>query len=221
MVTFAIKKGFSSTETKCIHFSCIKHDDYKMKYFDRGIETTIDMIPVGTIDWVQACLKKKIIPNYYPEFLHHLLYRKIWYANDWPFLKDVFVKPYDKPKRFNSKITTGIGGCKRKRKGPYWCSELMKFVNEWRYYIVNGKIVYVGWYQGNDPEQKPFELKVNIPSHWCGCIDMGLTNDGKYALVEAGEPYAMGWYGSLDECEIYTNFIIEGNKYIKKYLMGL
>ena len=215
MTNFALQKRYGEKEEKTLHLYAIQKELIKIHYFDKPEQVPTDFIPAGKIDWVTGVLGHIPIPDYYPTFLQHLLYRKVWRADSWPLQRDIFIKPFDKPKRFQAKITTGT--YKGKKKGPYWCSEKVVFNNEWRHYVVNGRIVYIGWYDGNDDDAVPplFDESI-IPSDWCGVIDMGMLSTGEFALVEAAEPYSIGWYGKLSEGEIYANFLIEGWKYLRK-----
>ena len=150
-------------------------------------------IPCGNVEWVENFIsKEKTIPDYYPEFLKDHLFRNVWKTDKWPIGQKVFIKPADRYKRFDGKITNG--SYKGKKKSPYWCSDIVKFTNEWRYYVSNGKILTSGWYSGdevNTPDAP--ELSIDLPENYCGCLDFGTLTTGELALVEANSPYACGW----------------------------
>lgn len=214
MTHFALKKGtHSDTETKALAIHAALTREIELHYFDRADQVPEDYIPQGTIEWVTSVLGYTPRPDHYPPFLAHLLFRKIWKEEKWPMEEGIFIKPYDKPKRFSARVTTG--SYKGKKKGPYWCSEKVTFVNEWRYYFVEGKQVYAEWYDGSDDDLESPPFNTAIPDGWHGCIDMGILSTGEFALVEAGEPYSIGWYGSLDNSAIYVDFLIKGWKYLK------
>lgn len=213
MVKFALKRGYSDTESKALNLYKIMDRSIDIQYFNNAKDVPDDFIPVGVIDWVTDVLGYVPKPDYYPDFVQHLLNRKIWECNEWPMEKGIFIKPSDKPKRFQHRITTGT--YKGKKKPPYWCSEIINFTNEWRYYIADGKVIYVGWYSGIDDEAKLPEFDESvIPSDWCGCVDIGTINTGEITLVECGEPYSIGWYGELTEGKIYAEFLEKGWKYL-------
>ncbi len=220
MMKFALQRGVNSSESKILKIHNILHESICLKEFDNAEDVPDDFVPEGTIDWVTSVLGVVPVPDHYPKFLQHLLYRKVWKATEWPMEKNIFIKPYDKPKRFQAIITTG--SYKEKKKGPYWCSEVVQFTNEWRYYIINGKVIYSGWYAGKDDDLEPPKFdELLIPEDWCGCIDMGLLSTGEFALVEAGEPYSIGWYGKLEEGAIYSQFLYSGWTYLyNKYNSG-
>lgn len=180
---------------------------------DNPKDVPLGFIPVGSVEWCLKILNKKVIPDYYPEFLRQYLYREVWQTNEWPLGKKVFIKPSDKYKRFTGFFTNGR--YKGKKKGPYWCSEIVKFINEWRYYISNGKILTGEWYYGdeiNTPDAP--NLNIEIPTGYCGAIDFGMLEDGKLALVEVNHPFACGWYGK--DYKLYTEWLINGWEYMEK-----
>ena len=165
------------------------------------------LIPCGSVEW---CLKSLgvVVPNYYPDWLSDHLYRKVWKEDSWPLYK-VFIKPADRYKRFTGFVTTGT--YRKKRKPPFWCSEIIGFKNEWRYYIANGKILCGEWYAGDgiNTPQAPC-LNLNIPADYCGAVDFGQLETGEIALIEAQHPFACGWYGSSDTNELYIQWLIDG-----------
>lgn len=216
MINFALQRGRSDKETKTLNlYATLNPDKVKIHYFNKAedVPLSVNFVPCGVIDWVTSILGYVPIPNYYPIWLHHLLCRNIWTSNKWPMTANIFVKPYDKPKRFKATITTGT--YRGKKKPPYYCSDKVNFVDEWRYYVVDGQIIYASWYDGQNEDLEPpqFDQSV-IPTNWCGCIDMGMLDNGKFALVECGEPYSIGWYGKFDNGSLYATFLIEGWKYI-------
>ena len=182
------------------------------KLCNRPEDRPLDYIPCGNVDWCEKFLPyEKKIPDYYPEFLKDHLFRNVWKTDTWPLGKKVFIKPADKHKRFTGFCTTG--GYRKKKKGPYWCSDIVKFSNEWRYYVADGKILTGEWYDG-DEELTPDapELNLSIPEGYCGALDFGMLTTGQLALIEANSPYACGWYGKKDS--LYVDWVIKGWKYL-------
>lgn len=47
-------------------------------------------IPSGSVEWVLHSLGKNIVPDYYPDWCKHLLYRNVWKGDKW-LQKRVFV----------------------------------------------------------------------------------------------------------------------------------
>lgn len=93
-------------------------------------------IACGNVDWVDRVLNVTREPDYYPDFLAAWIKRRIWRQEKWPLGQRVFVKPVDRSKRFTGFVTNG--SWRGKKKGPYWCSEVVTFTNEWRFYVANG-----------------------------------------------------------------------------------
>lgn len=219
LINIAIKQGYSDSETKTINLFKLKSNKVNVKYFQKAKDVPEDFVPLGGITWVTDVLGFVPVPNHYPDFLSHLITRKLWKANKWPMEKNIFIKPFDKPKRFQARVT--YGNYRGKKKPPFWCSELVCFTNEWRYYIANEEVLYVGWYDGIDCEAiapKFEDLNITLPKGWCGAIDIGYLQDGTIELVECGEPYSIGWYGDMMDGDIYLKFIVEGWKWMKNNL---
>jgi len=173
-----------------------------------------DYIPTGSVEWCILSLNKSITPNYYPNWLSNHLYRKVWKSDKWILNKKLFVKPADKHKRFNGFCTHGTYS--KKKKPPYWYSDIVHFSNEWRYYITKGKIICAHWYYGdeiNTPDAP--KLNIYIPNTFSGTLDFGTINNNTLALVEAHEPIGCGWYGRRDDCT-YLQWIIDGWIYMKQ-----
>jgi len=82
-----------------------------------------------------------------------------------------------------------------------WCylSDVVKFVDEWRYYVADGCVVDAGWYQGENEDAVAPELGIEWPEGFSGAVDFGRLDTGEIALVEAHAPFACGWYGDDHE----------------------
>lgn len=163
---------------------------------------------VGDVKWVEKIFGRHITPNYYPDFLKSYLNRNVWQTNEWPLGKKVFIKPADHYKRFTGFVTNG--GYKGKKRPPYWCSDVVGFENEWRYYVADGKVLCGEWYYG-DEEKCPNapNIDIDIPKGFCGAIDMGMVDD-KLTLVEVNHPFSCGWYGK--DHGLYVEFLVCGWK---------
>lgn len=182
---------------------------------DKQLPCPKEYIPCGSVKWCLQSLKKTVTPNYYPEWLNKYLYRNVWKSDEWILGRKLFVKPADKYKRFTGFKT--FGTYSKKKKPPYWYSDIVQFTNEWRYYISDGKILSGLWYRGDDfntPDAP--ELDIDIPKGWCGTLDFGILSDGNLALVEAHHPFACGWYGvGLENIELYIKWLDAGWKYMQ------
>ena len=210
MLGFASQKGRNSfkEEIAIIHYSIMNKIPYK--FYKNKEDVPINYIPVGSVEWCEQFLNKDIIiPDYYPQFLNQYLFRKIWKTNKWPTEK-VFIKPADHFKKFTGFV---IKEDSKKNRGNFWCSEVVNFENEWRYYISNSKVVAAEWYKGNNEQLEAPKLNIVFPDNYCAAIDFGILDNGNLALVEAHLPYACGWYGK--NYNIYAEWIINGWNYIK------
>lgn len=168
-----------------------------------------NLIPVGSVEWIESILGYHPIPDYYPDFLNKFLHRTILVRYSWPEEQNIFVKPADRYKRFDGCISHISDN---KYDGPLICSKLLNITNEWRYYISNGKILAKEWYDGInldvDDEPSPPNVEIIFPDWFCGAVDFGLTSDNKFVLIESQHPYACGWYGKDDY--IFAKWISAG-----------
>ena len=208
---FAIQKTHCNWEGKSLAFvGCLQQIPYRFFYDTEQIPE--GWIPSGTVPWVSSIIGEIIIPNYFPNFLHPYVTRRIWTEEKWP-LKKVFIKPADRHKRFTGFITSGT--YRKSKRGPFWCSEILSFQNEWRYYVAYGKLIGAYWYWGvnDDPIDAP-KIDITWPENWCGTADFGTLPNGKIELVESHPPFACGWYGKKhDE---YAEFLTLGWKWLKE-----
>lgn len=191
--------------------------DIPYKFCKNKEDIPVGYIPVGSVEFVSNSINNSnIIPDYYPLFLNEYLHRKVWKTNKWPSDIDhpVFIKPSDRYKRFNGFVVSDK--CK-KRRGPFWCSDVVNFINEWRYYISNSMVVAAEWYKGdeiNEPDA-PQLNNIKFPTeNYCAALDFGEFETGEFALIEAQAPFACGWYGK--DYKIYSEWIINGWNYISK-----
>lgn len=209
---FCLLKGDYSIEAKKLGLFCTL-GKIPLIRVEKNITCPIDYVPCGSVEWCLFSLGKTLIPDYYPLWLSQYLYRKVWKEDKWPLGQKVFIKPSDVYKRFTGFETTGT--YKKKKKGPFWCSEIVKFENEWRYYITNGKVICGEWYWGDEVNtpKAPDISHIHIPNEFCGTIDFGMMKVNgiipyKFTLVEVHHPFACGWYG--DKTELYAQWLIDG-----------
>jgi hypothetical protein len=218
---FKILKSDHSLEANRLHAFCYMNDIPLLKLDPSNIFTD-EFIPCGSVEWCEQLLGQHIKPDYYPEWLQDSLYRKVWQSNDWILGRKLFIKPSDKYKRFTGFVTTGT--YKKKKKPPFWYSELITFENEWRYYITEGVIECASWYWGdeintpNPPLFPALEALKSIPKDFCGAIDFGMTKDSKFVLIESQHPFACGWYGPQEYDKTYFQWLIDGWIYMKELI---
>lgn len=199
---FAIQtNGWESTK---VLLQCIKEGvPYILNKYEPGYAA------VGSVAWVEQCLGKKIKPDYFPKFLSKYVTRHVFdYDGDWA-LKPAsnFIKPADQYKRFDGHVL-GLQDLPAK---PWVCSEIVKFTNEWRYYVLNGKVIDKSWYLGDTESEAP-QIDVDW-GDWSGTADFGTLEDGRIELVEAHHPVACGWYPS--DKKNMLKFLYDGFEYTK------
>ena len=198
-----------SWEAKSLLFYCVCN---KIKYRIDPEATTIkrDEVPSGTVDWTLRLLGRNVEPNYFPRFLYDFVERRVWKSELMPNEK-CFIKPADRYKRFDACLSSEL----KDQAGPFVCSEIVSFIDEFRYYIASGECLDAQWYLGeNDDPKDPPKLNIKWPKKWCGAADFGLLKDGSIQLVEAHHPFACGWYGKKQK--IYAEFVQTGWKYLKE-----
>lgn len=213
---FYLQSGYKGKETASIVYS-YDREDYS---YSARSEYQKGQIPVGSVEFVEEYIGVRK-PDYYPEFLENWFKREIWYSDSLWDKEFCFVKPADRHKRFDSYIKEpSLGrGCVEFEwnRGPFWCSEVVEFIDEWRYYVANGKILAAYWYDGlNKEEVEAPSLNINWPKDFCGAVDFGRLSNGEIALVENNLPYGCGWYGSYGDGRIYGEWLEAGFEFLKK-----
>lgn len=211
---FCIQKEYRGREKHAVMFYCNKHDITPL-YSDTPIP---GYIPVGSVEFVELLIGKQT-PNYYPSWCKKYLKRDISEA---PLPFPCFVKPKKGYKQYEAYVCETANNVLDTENVIY--SEILKFTDEWRLYVSNGKILCSWWYTGNDQtcETHPHapEMDISIPKDFCGTIDVGKTNKGM-ALVECHLPYAIGWYGEINQPEKYVQFLVDGFKFLEKNVIKI
>lgn len=144
----------------------------------------------------------------YPTVLTNYLGRKIWKSNIntisshselWP----VFVKSIE-DKRITGKVITSIRdliGCGESgSNAEVYCSDVVRFLSEWRVFVRYGNIIDVRPYKGDWRVHYDSSIIENCIKDFtkspAGCaVDFGVTDDGRTLLIEVNDGYALGCYG--------------------------
>lgn len=201
-----IQKGFDPRTLNAVINYCMKKN--MVPKFSE--EPLLNHIPIGNIHFVQKALGRVLEPEFFPEFTKNNLHRRIWRHFN-PLNKKQFIKSAIGYKDFPAYI---YDGSNLPPHTDLICSDVVEFVNEWRYYIAGGEVLCSWWYKGNDEtaDINPHgpELPFNVPKDFYGTVDLGLLNSGKLAVVECHHPIAIGWYGEVNEPDDYIKFTIEG-----------
>jgi hypothetical protein len=210
---FALIRNDNSLEAQRLSAYCYSKD-IPLKKVNKGTTCPFEYVPCGSVEWCLMSLGT-VTPDYYPNWAKQYLNRKVWGGDKWILGRKLFVKPADRYKRFNGFVTHGTWS--KKKKPPYYWSEVVKFINEWRYYISNGEVLCGEWYGGDDinTPEAPI-LDIEIPKDYCGALDFGTMfyYNGLY-LVEAQHPFACGWYGKQEDDYLYFQWLIDGWEYMK------
>jgi len=176
-----------------------------------------DSTPIGSVEFCSKWLGLLGIevpePISYPSSLQTFLGRSIDGSLLYADVPDGwFVKPRTRIKAFT-------GHLKGQAQEPLprdisamevWCSPPVRFLAEWRYYVMGGVCLGVSRYDDSgieypDPPRTLVDAAVAaFTGHPCGyAIDFGLLDDGRYALVEVNDGWALGYYtwGTLDPAD--------------------
>lgn len=105
---------------------------------------------------------------------------------------------------------------------PYFISEVVRFVSEWRGYVIAGKCLLTCNYDGDENVTPDGNVIDGIADSFyratgivAFCVDVGVLDDGRTVLVELNDGYSIGWY-SDDESKssIYADMIVMRYKQI-------
>jgi len=187
MASFSIQPGFeNSREGLAVIQYCLQHEEATYRFLEKPIQ---GMIPIGSVEYCEHLLPDygDQVVNFYPIFLSD------WRRRDIYLKKKIFVKGCTKWKADNNTYVS---------EDYVYVSDHIKFQNEWRLYVANGQVLAAGWYQGDNEEAPLPKIDIVWPVEFSGAVDIGTTDLGSVALVEAHPPYACGWYG--DDLETYA-----------------
>lgn len=176
-------------------------------------EPTRDAVPIGSVEWTRMYAANFGVtlpePDTYPEALRPFLLRKVRRGLFADAAPGEFVKPI-RCKAFTGALRRDIAEPVDPSE-PVWISEPVTFTAEWRVYVCDGEDV--GWAQygdGDDAEpdfgavQAMIEVWHDAPAGWA--LDIGRLADGRMALVEVNDGWALGYYKPCDR-RAYLNTI--------------
>ncbi len=185
---------------------------------------------VGDMLCIYGALKQLKIPIpeaiSYPPSLHNFLHRKTWETTLrgleeklWnEEQKPIFAKPSSQQKRFTGRIFSSASDLYYvshvSRNEILTCSEIVKWISEYRVYVVNSEIRAIDNYDGDpdimvsrDTIENAIEtLGQNNESYAGYAIDFGVLDTGETALIEMNDGFAVGAY-SIDS-ENYTDMVL-------------
>ncbi|MFE6857229.1 ATP-grasp domain-containing protein [Nocardia sp. NPDC057668] len=189
-----------------------------------------DTFLAGDMDAVHGALRQLGVPipepDDYPDCLREFLHRKVWTctlgelerAMETGSVPPTFVKPADRRKSFTGAVCwsgrdiAALGNVTRRQR--IWCAEVVTWVSEYRVYVIDADVVGVDHYDGD--ASVPVDMGVvrealakyrasrTAPAAYA--IDFGVLADGRTALVEANDGYALGAY-KIDAAA-YTDLVL-------------
>lgn len=138
-------------------------------------------IPIGDVDFCEQVLNNRLFNypiDFYPDFLSSYISRKIGYsafgfveASQYKSSRRLFIKP---AKIWKSDFTSRV--VEPNEEVPldwYYWSEVVDFVQEWRYYVADGKVITSGWYAGNDEDEESPTINISYPTSFVGRLILG------------------------------------------------
>lgn len=183
-------------------------------------------IPVGSVEFIKqyADIFEIDLPKNisYPECLQKYLKRDLRKgvfvdANNWEFVKPQSTKKFTGAIKANLNLTECVASCE-----PVWISEPMAFDAEFRYYVVDGKIVGHSRYDDFENDLYADENVVRqmisdyVDQPVGYSIDVGINCDnGETVLIEVNDGWALGLYpwGNMSN-ESYVDLITKRWKQI-------
>jgi len=176
-------------------------------------------VPVGDVPYCETVMIGQGIavpkPDFYPVWLARWMKRDRYYVPEGTPIsvsfRPWFIKPAGAYKTEPARILPAYHPFPQ---GHYVASEVVKFTQEWRYYVADGQVVTTGWYDGDNEDEPAPDLPIEWPSDFCGAVDFGRLDTGEIALVESHHPYACGWYG--DDEELFLLWLITGWEYLNR-----
>ncbi len=198
----AAYNGFKKLGAECVLFTTNEELDKRKQE---------DVVVGGTLIMSHALNQNGISSNVdtYPGELSDYMGRKIWSTTISELRKEslpLFIKPVEDKAANGIVVRSWEDAAEYELFPPDFkvlCSEVVKFVSEWRCFVRYGKIVGIRCYNGDWRtmcDHKTIKRAVSayksIPA---GCsLDFGVTDDGRTILIEVNDGIALGCYGLKD-----------------------
>lgn len=155
-------------------------------------------------------------PSDYPESLRGYLERKVWTSTVREMrhllmhdeTAPVFVKPMDRVKVFTGQVVSGHWDlhvlAQVSQATRLYCSEVVDWKTEWRFFVVEGEIVGARHYWGDESVRPDRDRVREALGNFDGAprafaMDWGVLENGETALLEVNDGYSLGSYGLDDE----------------------
>ncbi len=217
-------EGILEIEKRAIHSLSLLEDNIEIIHlsFEDLQNSTIYYgyyCPVGSVEFVQLFLLIHgiKIPMHisYPEplFYDYYLRRKVRIGKFHEADNLEFIKPLLDIKGFTGNLKFKLSGIP----DDYcvYISDPVKFIQEYRFYILNNELVGYARYDDNYEEDRliDFELiddairamkDLNIIGY---SLDFGILSTGQTALIEANDGWSLGLYKGSCSNKVYCNLI--------------
>lgn len=213
-----------STDTAVVYNLILFHNwffpedkiEFSFKQYENSIVKNKDIIPVGSIEFVEKYLKKNISPIIIPKELRKpdFLRRKIFFNKNKKdllmlmqenFFNKIFVKS-------NTRIKSDITGIYSEKdlkylkdNDLYFVSEYKNILSEYRCFIFQKNIKSIKNYLGDQwlkPDIELIEQMIkeykNAPPAYT--LDVAVTDNGETFLIETHNFISCGLYGFEDAC---------------------
>ncbi len=216
-------EGVLEIEKKAVHHVKLLQGDIEIKYcaIDNILSEKIDTkyCPVGSVEFVKLFMMKNniICPAHltYPQILRedYYLRRKIIQGLYRDANYDEFIKPLYNIKKFTGNIKSEII-LDIPHDYPVFISEPVKFVQEYRFYILNNELIGYGRYDDFDSEDQFIDFELIDDAIWAMkdlniigySLDFGVLDTCQTALIEANDGWSLGLYkgtcSNQDYCEL-------------------
>lgn len=199
---YLLQAGRVMEEEKRHITSAVKYPYFFSSYNElKPIQNSKQVVPVGSVEFVKkyCSLNDIMLPDNisYPTELKGFLNRDVWSG----VYGDVKENEFCKPKNTKS-FTGGIKKDIEEVVSPeesVWISNKVSFSSEWRFYILNKKILGYSRYDSGDSEEQPNVKMVEemvylyLSSPVGYSIDVGPV-DGKTTFIEANDGWSLGYY---------------------------
>ncbi len=177
-----------------------------------------DSLVAGTMPVVLGALKQlevpKPTPMDYPEVLTQYLHRRVWKttlgAVRHQLFEDrglpVFVKPADRAKSFTGCLLESPNDAYKlgmsSQRQQVWCSEVVRWVAEFRVYVARSEILGIDRYAGDSATDLDLTVIRQAVADFQGsgrafaayALDFGVLASGETALVELNDGFSLGLY---------------------------
>lgn len=172
----------------------------------------------GDLDAMHSAMRQLRIPipepDDYPAYLRSFLRRKVWESTlgeverglDTGSVSALFVKPAQRRKGFTGEVfyserdVAALGNISRRQR--VWCSEVVRWLVEYRIYVVDTRIVAVDRYEGDGSVSLDLGLVESAIAEYRHSgvapkaygMDFGVLATGETALIEVNDGYSLGAY---------------------------